>query len=183
MKKEKLKVRLIDDEQVFGNISDYAAGLTTGSGGCGGCGCGSGSESKEYGNSCSLMGSTSFEGVTWDITGTAFCVVSVKNGYIEKIISVNYSIALNGGIGYSSDKDGNPIVCSGNKIVIGRTGCGESYSETVKLVVTKRTYDKETQKLIESNAEEEERTVTATVDASFNLVTKELSVTGSVSVS
>ena len=160
MKKEKLKVRLIDDEQVFGNISDYAAGLTTGSGGCGGSGSGSGS--KEYGNSCSLMGSTSFEGVTWDITGSAFCIAIVENGYI---------------------KDGNPIVCSGNKIVIGRTGCGESYSETVKLVVTKRTYDKETQKLIESNAEEEERTVTATVDASFNLVTKELSVTGSVSVS
>ena len=180
MKKEKLKVRLIDDEQVFGNISDYAAGLTTGSGGCGGSGSGSGS--KEYGNSCSLMGSTSFEGVTWDITGSAFCIAIVENGYI-KDVSANYSIALNGGIVYSSDKDGNPIVCAGNKIVIGRTGCGESYSETVKLVVTKRTYDKETQKLIESNAEEEERTVTATVDASFNLVTKELSVTGSVSVS
>lgn len=182
MKKGNLKTRMIDDEQVFGNISDYAAGLTTGSGGCGGSGSGSGSGSKEYGNSCSLMGSTSFEGVTWDITGTAFCIATVENGYVKNV-SVNYSIVLNGGVSYSSDNNENPIVSFGNRIVIGRTGCGASYSETVKLVITKRTFDKETQAQIDSSTEEEERTLSASVETRFNIITKELSVSGNVSVS
>ena len=181
MKKENLKLRQIDDEQIFENIPSNEALLMASSGGYSGSGSGSGSVSKEYSNSCSLMGSASFGGVTWDISGTAFCVALVKNGYIERIVSVNYSIALNGGVSYSSDKKGNHIVSSGNSIVIGRTGCGETYSEKVKLVITKRTFDKKTQAQIDSSTEEEERTVTASVDTHFNIITKELSVSGNVS--
>lgn len=196
MEKKNLKVRLINDDQIFENLPANEAGIMTSSG-CGedggGCGCGSGGYRLNFSRNTSVHGPINLGSYSWEasgnvdvhaeieviyasgndkqyrFTGSAVCSISLKG---------NQSSTLNNHQG-TSYIGGNTVVATGT---IGGTTNGTTLNMsgtigTGRFIVIQTDYDKDNKLYNEKTLLDSNANIVLTASITYTPMTEDATIT------